>query len=74
MREFFKSHRILAVALSILAGCWTYCLIIAPVLSDQPYWETASEKAAGIGMQYTIAVFIAGVIWLIFAKFLGRKQ
>ncbi|WP_211214772.1 hypothetical protein [Corynebacterium glucuronolyticum] len=50
-----------------MAGVWAYCLLLAALLSDQPYGDVVADKASSIGLGWTVAVVIVGAIFTVYA-------
>lgn len=53
---------------AVIAGCWAYCLVVAPLLSERSYGEVVAEKSKDIGLGFTLAALLIGVMWLFVAR------
>ena len=60
-------RKVITGFVSVLAGVWVYCLLLAPLLSDQPYGDVVADKASSIGLGWTVAVVIVGAIFTAYA-------
>ncbi|AIU29469.1 Hypothetical protein Cul210931_0096 [Corynebacterium ulcerans] len=68
MSNFYKSQTIVRSMAAVIAGCWAYCLVVAPLLSERSYGEVVAEKSKDIGLGFTLAVLLIGVMWLFVAR------
>lgn len=68
MSNFADPQKIVRSFAAVIAGSWVYCLVVAPILSEQSYADVAVEKSKEIGIGFTIAALIVGAIWFFIAK------
>lgn len=67
MSNFTEPKRIIRSFAAVIAGCWVYCLALAPAFSEKPYADVAAEKSKEIGIGFTVAALIVGAIWFFIA-------
>ena len=68
MSNFTNPQKIVRSFASVIAGCWVYCLALAPTFSEKPYADVAVEKSKEIGIGFTIGALLVGTIWFFIAK------
>ena len=70
----FTNPKIIARSFAwVIAGVWAYCLIVAPLFSEESYGTVALEKSKDIGIGFTIAALVVGGIWLLIAQHMSKK-
>ena len=67
MSSFTEPKRIVRSFGAVIAGCWVYCLVLAPAFSAQSYADVAAEKSKEIGIGFRVAALIVGAIWFFIA-------
>lgn len=64
MSNFTDTRNILKSFLCVIAGVWAYCLVIAPIFSDQAYAEVAASSAKNIGIGFTLVALLICALWI----------
>lgn len=68
MSNFTNPQKVVRGFTAVITGCWVYCLVVAPILSEQSYADAAIEKSKDIGIGFTIGALLVGAIWLFIAN------
>ncbi|AKA95650.1 Hypothetical protein CUL131002_0090 [Corynebacterium ulcerans] len=64
MSNFHKSQTIVRSMAAVIAGCWAYCLVVAPLLSGTELRRSCGRKVQRYGLGFTLAALLIGVMWL----------
>ncbi|AEQ07196.1 hypothetical protein LJU02_08470 [Corynebacterium pseudotuberculosis] len=59
---------------SALLGVIAYCAVVAPVFKEGSYWESAKENFSAIGVGFSAAIVLVGVLWLVIIHFANKSQ
>lgn len=72
--EFRNPKTIVTSMLSMLVGVAIYCGVIAPLIKDGSYAETAGATFRGTGLGMGATVIVIGAVWLIVVAVMNRTQ
>lgn len=72
--KFKDPKRVMVGMLSIIAGVMAYCFLVAPPLSDDTYWGTASHQFMDKGIGYSAVVIAIGAVWMAVIFFSRREK
>lgn len=74
MRKIKDPKSVLRGLASALLGVIAYCVVVAPVFKEGNYWEITKESFSTIGLGFSAAIILVGVLWLVIIHFVNKRQ